>query len=349
MEVDNLIKDVARYLVDEGLVDYHWEEDTEDYSNATGGTTRTYPVVEIENMPEIFTNENVQHDLEADVRAYIQEDDQEPAAQGIPGFGNPIAEFPSIRKGGKIMSELKFKLTDKTKINALGVKLFQIEATVDIEAHNVKKGDKGGWVQSERLSSGEPRISGDAWVAGDAQVFGKAQVYGNANVLGNTQVCGDAQVFGDAWVYGDARVFENAQVYGDAQVFGDAEVFGKARVFENAQVAGDAWVYGDARVFENAQVYGDAQVFGKAQVYGNAVLSAKRGYQKGRFIGGDDSDNPTFAEITDKTGSSHWKHQYVIGDYKIDDLDDPDVSEMTIADIEKLVGHKVKIINKEGK
>ena len=83
------------------------------------------------------------------------------------------------------MSELKFKLTNKTKINAFGVRLFQIEATVDIVARGVKKGDKGGWVQSERLADGEPRISGNAWVYGNAQVYGDALVYGNARVYSN--------------------------------------------------------------------------------------------------------------------------------------------------------------------
>ena len=70
------------------------------------------------------------------------------------------------------MSELKFKLTTETKVSAWGVKLFRIEATVDIPERGVKKGDKGGFVESERLNNGEARIYGDAWVYGDARVYG---------------------------------------------------------------------------------------------------------------------------------------------------------------------------------
>jgi len=98
------------------------------------------------------------------------------------------------------MSEYKFKLTTETKINAWGVKLFRIEATVDIPSRNVKKGDKGGWVESEKLSNGNARVSGNAWVYGDAEVSGNARVFGNARVYG------DAEVFGNARVFGDARV-----------------------------------------------------------------------------------------------------------------------------------------------
>lgn len=70
------------------------------------------------------------------------------------------------------MSELKFKLTTETKINAFGIKLFRIEATVDFK--NVKKGDKGGWVESESLPNGNARVYGDAWVSGNAEVYGNA-------------------------------------------------------------------------------------------------------------------------------------------------------------------------------
>lgn len=76
--------------------------------------------------------------------------------------------------------DMKFKLTDETKINFVGKKLFRIEATTSWR--NIKKGDKGGWIEKES------NLSGNAWVSGDAEVSG------------------DARVYGDAWVYGDARV-----------------------------------------------------------------------------------------------------------------------------------------------
>jgi hypothetical protein len=101
---------------------------------------------------------------------------------------------------------------------------------------------------------------------------------------------------GNAWVYGNALVSGNAQVYG------------------NAQVSGNARVYGDARVSDNAQVSGNARV------YGNARVSAKASFTKGWFIGGDDSGKIT--DITDKTGSTFWKHQYVLGDYEITPIED---------------------------
>ena len=59
---------------------------------------------------------------------------------------------------------------------------------------------------------------------------------------------------------------------------------------------------------------------GNAWVSGDARVSLKASFTKGWFIGGDDSGKIT--DITDKTGSSYWKNQYVLGDYEITPIED---------------------------
>jgi hypothetical protein len=81
----------------------------------------------------------------------------------------------------------RYKLTKNTKVE-FGVKLFQIEATVDFKY--AKKGELGGWIEKEENLEQD----GNAWVAGDARVFGDAQV------------SGDARVFGNAWVSGKLKL-----------------------------------------------------------------------------------------------------------------------------------------------
>lgn len=56
-----------------------------------------------------------------------------------------------------------FKLTTETKVNAWGVTLFRIELTADCKWG--KKGDKGGWIESENLQNG------NAWVYGNARTL----------------------------------------------------------------------------------------------------------------------------------------------------------------------------------
>ena len=127
------------------------------------------------------------------------------------------------------MEEKKYILTEETK-ELFGRTLYRIEAARDFS--DVKKGDKGGWIESEKNLSHE----GNAWVSGNAEVYGDAWVSGNAKVSGN------AEVYGYSWVSG------NADVSGDAKVYGNADVSDDAKVSGNAEVCGDAWVYGDAKI-----------------------------------------------------------------------------------------------------
>ena len=128
---------------------------------------------------------------------------------------------------------MKYELTDET-IDVSGTTLHRIKALKDFG--NVKKGELGGYVESEyNLSQ-----IGNCWVYGNARVCGDAELCGNAKVCGNARVCGNAEVCGNAWVYG------NAEVCGNAKVCGDAELCGNAWVYGNAELCGNARVYGNA-------------------------------------------------------------------------------------------------------
>ncbi len=148
----------------------------------------------------------------------------------------------------------KYEFTGKTK-NSAGVILHQIRALIDFG--NVKLGDLGGWIESEKNLSQE----GNAWVYDNARVHGDARVYGNAQVRGDAWVYGTAWVHGNAWVYGNARVYGYAWVYGNAEVCGDAQVYGNATVYDNARVGENAEVDGNAWVGENAQIDRISDIF----------------------------------------------------------------------------------------
>lgn len=197
----------------------------------------------------------------------------------------------------------KYKLTDET-IEFDGRTLHRIEALRDIV--NVKAGEKGGFVESEKNLSHQ----GDCWifapsnfytydnddiakVYGNARVYDNAQVYGNAKVYGEAKVSGNARIYGDTKVFGNAKVTEDvriygwegkAKIYGDAQVFGNAlidvarsnensviKIFGNAKIYGNAKVVGwNIKIYENAKIFDNASVCDKANIYNEAQVFGNA-------------------------------------------------------------------------------
>ena len=125
---------------------------------------------------------------------------------------------------------MKYEILKDEFIEFDGRKLYRIRALKDFR--NVKKGETGGYIESERNLSHE----GEAWVYGNACVSGDARISDDAWVYGNAQVYGNARVYGDAWVSGNAQVYGNACVYGDAQVYGNAQVSGNAQVLNRHSV-----------------------------------------------------------------------------------------------------------------
>lgn len=124
----------------------------------------------------------------------------------------------------------KYKLTDETTVVHGGITLYRIQALRDFG--DVKKGDLGGFVESEENLSHYDTcwIYDNAKVFGNAHVFINAKVYGNAKVLDNACVFDDAQIYDDAFIHGDALICGNTHVNGNTRIFGKFCIDGDARI-----------------------------------------------------------------------------------------------------------------------
>lgn len=173
---------------------------------------------------------------------------------------------------------------DGERVLSYKVDIYRIRALRDFG--NVKKGDLGGYVQSEENLSHE----GNAWVYDEAKVYGKACIRDNAQIRDEAEVSGFAEVFGNAVLDDESFVSEYAKVYGNSQLSGGAQIELEAEVYDNAEISNGALISGHARVYGNAcvsdesvvcdyaEVYDKAEVFnyayvgGHAKVYGNATV-----------------------------------------------------------------------------
>ena len=167
--------------------------------------------------------------------------------------------------------EKKYKLTDEI-IDFKGCKLHRIEALKDFS--NVKKGDRGGFVESEDNLSQD----GDCWIHDDARVHSNAKICDNAIIYGYAKVCDNAIIYGDARVFGNvqvcdnARVFDNAKILGNTIVYNKAKIFGNARIFDNAVVCNNTEIYDNAVICDNTMICDNAKVYGKAIVRGDSEI-----------------------------------------------------------------------------
>ena len=143
--------------------------------------------------------------------------------------------------------EKKYRLTDET-IEFNGVTLHRIEALKDFG--RVMKGDKGGFVQSERNLS----HLGNCWIFDDSKAIGNSHVYQNAVLSGNSIICDNAFATGFSWIFSRSIVCEKALISNNA------------RIYRNSVVCGNSFVAGDARVTDFSRVEGESEVTGNAEI-----------------------------------------------------------------------------------
>lgn len=157
------------------------------------------------------------------------------------------------------MTNKKYELTDES-IKRSGVTLYRIRALRDFG--NVKKGELGGFVQSEANLS----HYGDSWVYSDAKVFEHARVIENGKVFYKAEVNGKAIVSKNSRVDYKAHVCGKAILSDFAYVNGEARVCGQAIIKDYATVRGDARIDGNAIVRKNSCVSGNAYVSHSAEI-----------------------------------------------------------------------------------
>lgn len=108
--------------------------------------------------------------------------------------------------------EKKYRLLENDTRTVDGKTLYRVEAIKDFGG--VKKGHKGGYIESENNLSQE----GNCWVDRDVTVLGNAKVYDNAEVngaIGNIKIYNNTKIFGEAYIIGRGTI-SNSKIYGNA-------------------------------------------------------------------------------------------------------------------------------------
>ena len=152
----------------------------------------------------------------------------------------------------------------------------------------IKKGVKGGWVQSEDNLSQEGNcwIYPDGVVAQHAVVKDNAQVYSgivsDSAIIKNNAVVGRTHCkFGKPSIMGTAVICENAQVHDNAIISDFAVMSGNANATDYARVEGHAIVTDDAHIFhyacmfDNAKLQDNSFLCGHAKIGGNTTLAER--------------------------------------------------------------------------
>lgn len=181
----------------------------------------------------------------------------------------------------------KYKLLPHDSIQIGSHVLYRIQALRPLDEHNVRRGDLGGYIESESNLS---HFQG-AWVGGNAKVYGKkeagggtffspvvagcALVTGNAVVTENVVLSHQCVVQDNAVVKGTASLLDQARICGEAHIEGeDIVITGKAVIKDKAQVSGRAQIHDESVISGSAKLKDFAQCRGKTSIsHLNVVFS----------------------------------------------------------------------------
>ena len=129
--------------------------------------------------------------------------------------------------------EKKYEILKDTEKDFFGHNVYRIRALKDFG--NVKKGDIGGYVESEYNLSQE----GDCWIYNNATACENSIVSGNSEIKDHAIVCVHAEIKDHAVVCGNSVVKDCAVVCGNSIVSGNSVVKEFDKVYGNTVVCGD--------------------------------------------------------------------------------------------------------------
>lgn len=129
---------------------------------------------------------------------------------------------------------------------------------------DIKKGDRGGYIESYKNLSGLDKC----WVYDNAKVYGNATVKDDAKIRENSEVYDNACIEGSADIYDEAVIYENANV-SNSCISGTSNVHGNAKVY-NSILEGHSAVRDNAFI-NNLSKLSDTVVCGEAKVRGSII------------------------------------------------------------------------------
>ena len=153
----------------------------------------------------------------------------------------------------------KFELVENLTLYHNGGLLYRIRALKNFG--DVKKGDIGGWVESEKNLSQK----GLCWIYD--------VVDSNARVHGTAGVCDISHVTDYATVRGNSIVRDKSCVMEFGLVDDHAFVFDRATVSGRAQVVGFARICDDTRVTNGSIVSGNSFIVGNGYIGGDVIVN----------------------------------------------------------------------------
>lgn len=148
--------------------------------------------------------------------------------------------------------------------------LYRIEALRDFGG--VKKGDLGGWIQSEDNLSHE----GTCWIYNNAKAFDLSSVTNDAMLLDNSMAYGKSRIYGNALLEdhatasGRSSIGDHATLANYSKAYGNSTIYDQVELRHHSRAFGNAVLSHSVRLFDHSKVYGKSKLKHTVALFGHA-------------------------------------------------------------------------------
>lgn len=163
----------------------------------------------------------------------------------------------------------KYKVDYEDKIKYGGRILYRIVALRDFS--DVKAGDRGGYVQSERNLSQQ----GDCWIYDEAMAMDNTLVAQNAKMYHSAKLWGSAKMTNFAEIHNKAQMFNKSFMGGHARIFGESMMYDCSKILDLAEMHGCSCIMNNASMYDDSSMYDYSIMCGTAEMHGGSEMHDK--------------------------------------------------------------------------
>ena len=169
------------------------------------------------------------------------------------------------------MENKKYELTDFT-MRFEGRILYRIRALKDFS--DVKKGELGGWVQSENNLSQEH----DCWIYNDGKCMDNAIVCDDSYMCDYSKMYNNSRLYNNSMLYDYSEMRDNSKMFGDSIMLDcsymcdDSKMYDHSSMFGYSEMHGNSKMYGKSTMLDDSKMFGDSIMYGNSKMRNNSIL-----------------------------------------------------------------------------
>ena len=223
---------------------------------------------------------------------------------------------------------IRITLNDKTK--STSVRLYRIRSLRNFS--DVKKGDLGGYIQSEDNLSHE----GNCWVYDNAKAYEDAKLFDDSKIFDKVRVFGCAHLHdNDVIIRGNAKICGHAIISNNVTIDGDVIICGNALITQGVEMTGDITINEGGYISNNVKICGHVFCYKFINIGCNTIMNIiennyliiehsikiKNGYIESNgdilYIDGIGNGYDTIIAYRDRRNKVRINHDYCDGPLKI--------------------------------